>query len=157
MYASRSDFTLLSCVWRSSDNGVNWTNIGLGNGITTSGRTLLGVSPANPAVLYVLQSKGDLFGVLYRSNDSGKTYKVQVKASSSTNYFGNATDGSGTTGQAWYDMAICVNPKDVDEVHIGGMIALNRPTVVLASQLKVDIGTRIQLVIFTRIFMHLNM
>jgi photosystem II stability/assembly factor-like uncharacterized protein len=123
MYASRSDFTLLSCVWRSSDNGVNWTNIGLGNGITTSGRTLLGVSPANPAVLYVLQSKGDLFGVLYRSNDSGKTYKVQVKASSSTNYFGNATDGSGTTGQAWYDMAICVNPKDVEEVHIGGMIA----------------------------------
>ena len=121
MYASRTDQTRLECVWRSADNGVNWKNIGFTNGVTTSGRTLLAVSPANPAVLYVLQSKGDLFGALYRSNDSGLTYKLQTK--SSINYFGQETDGSGTTGQALYDMAICVNPKDVDEVHIGGLIA----------------------------------
>jgi len=121
MYASRTDQTRLECVWRSADNGLNWNNVGFLNGITNSGRTLLAVSPANPAVVYALQSKGDLFGALYRSNDSGLTYKIQTK--STINYFGQETDGTGTTGQALYDMAICVNPKDVDEVHIGGLIA----------------------------------
>lgn len=109
---------------RSTNGGVNWTSIGSAQGITNSGRTLLGVSPANPGVVYAVQASGSIFGRMYKSTDSGQTFITTVIGNSSngTNYFGYNSDGTGTTGQATYDMAICVNPIDADEVHIAGII-----------------------------------
>ncbi len=126
MYASRDDMSNLLCVWKSSDNGNTWSVISFTNGITSSGRTLLAVSPDDPAVVYAVMSKGldqtAIFNALFKSTDSGSNYKLIVKGSSSNNFFGNETNGTGTTGQAWYDMAICVNPSNVNEVHIAGTI-----------------------------------
>lgn len=126
MYASRDDMSNLLCVWKSTDNGNTWSVINYTNGITSTGRTLLAVSPDDPAVVYAVMSTGynqtSIFNALFKSTDSGSTYKQIIKGSSSNNFFGNETNGTGTTGQAWYDMAICVNPKDVDEVHIAGTI-----------------------------------
>jgi len=126
MYASRRASNL-TCVWMSLDNGLNWTNSSGLNSISHSGRTLLAVCPSSPAVVYAVFSnpislEDEIFGALYKSSDSGATYQLQVKGSSSKNYFGNKPDGTGTTGQAGYDMAICVNPKDANEVHIAGLI-----------------------------------
>jgi len=123
MYASTTSGT--SCVWRSNDNGLNWTPIGSNSGITTAGRTLLAVSPNNPAVVYAVQASGNLFGKFYKSTDTGKTYTALItgSAASGTNFFGYEIDGKGTTGQATYDMAICVNPNNANEVHIAGIIA----------------------------------
>ena len=122
MYASGSTGT--SCVWRSADNGLTWTPIGTASGITNTGRTLLGVSPANPNVVYAVQASGSLFGRMYKSTDAGLTYTTTVvgSPSSGTNYFGYDPSGTGTTGQATYDMAICVSPTDANEVHIAGII-----------------------------------
>jgi hypothetical protein len=122
MYASGSSGT--SCVWRSADMGLTWTAIGSGNGITNTGRTLLGVSPANPDVVYAVQASGSVFGRMYKSTDAGNNYVTTVigSAASGTNYFGYETNGAGTTGQATYDMAICVNPVNADEVYIAGII-----------------------------------
>jgi hypothetical protein len=122
MYASGSGGT--SCVWRSADNGVTWTAITSGNGITNAGRTLLGVSPANANIVYAVQASGSLFGRMYKSTDGGVTYTTTVVGSpaSGTNFFGYEPSGTGTSGQATYDMAICVNPTDATEVHIAGII-----------------------------------
>ncbi|WP_315822333.1 VPS10 domain-containing protein [Paraflavitalea speifideaquila] len=122
MYTSGSGGT--SSVWRSTDNGVAWTAITVANGITNTGRTLIGVSPANVGVVYAVQASGSLFGRMYRSVDTGKTYVTTVTGSpgSGTNYFGYETNGTGTSGQATYDMAICVNPSNINEVMIGGII-----------------------------------
>ncbi|MDF2188400.1 T9SS type A sorting domain-containing protein [Paraflavitalea sp. CAU 1676] len=122
MYASGSGGT--SCVWRSTNNGVTWTAITVANGITNTGRTLIGVSVANTAVVYAVQANGSLFGRMYKSTDTGKTYITTVVGSpgSGTNYFGYETNGTGTSGQATYDMAICVNPSNINEVMIGGII-----------------------------------
>ena len=122
MYASGSGGT--SSVWRSTDNGVTWTAITVANGITNVGRTLIGVSPADPAVVYAVQASGSLFGRMYRSVDTGKTYVTTVVGApaSGTNYFGYEPTGTGTSGQATYDMAICVNPSNINEVMIGGII-----------------------------------
>lgn len=122
MYSCGSSGT--SCVWRSTDNGVNWTAITSGSGITNTGRTLMAVSAANPAIVYAVQANGSEFGRLYKSTDTGKTYSTTVtgSASSGTNYFGYETTGTGTGGQATYDMAICVNPLNASEVHIAGII-----------------------------------
>jgi hypothetical protein len=122
MYASGSGGA--SSVWRSTDNGVTWTAITVANGITNMGRTLIGVSPANPDVVYAVQASGSLFGRMYKSTDAGNTYVTTVvgNPASGTNYFGYETNGTGTSGQATYDMAICVNPSNINEVMIAGII-----------------------------------
>jgi hypothetical protein len=123
MYASSISGT--SCVWRSIDNGLNWTAIGATSGITTAGRTLLAVAPNNAAIVYAVQANGSVFGKFYKSTDTGKTYTAIItgSAASGTNFFGYEIDGKGTTGQATYDMAICVNPTNANEVHIAGVIS----------------------------------
>jgi photosystem II stability/assembly factor-like uncharacterized protein len=41
--------------------------------------------------------------------------------SSSPNILGGAPDGSGTGGQAWYDLSIAVSPSNANEVYVGGI------------------------------------
>jgi photosystem II stability/assembly factor-like uncharacterized protein len=122
MYASGSSSN--NSVWRSADNGLTWAVLTSTEGITQSGRTLLAVSPSNPNLVYAVQASGSVFGRMYRSLNSGQTFETTVigNPSQGTNYFGYETNGTGTTGQATYDMAICVNPENANEVHIAGII-----------------------------------
>ncbi|HET9057414.1 MAG TPA: fibronectin type III domain-containing protein, partial [Chitinophagaceae bacterium] len=126
MYASGngSSTSAISPFWRSSDNGVTWTSIGSANGIDAYGRTLIGVSPNNPNIVYAVQANGSIFGKFYKSTNAGANFTTLItgNASTGTNYFGYDATGRGTTGQATYDMAICVNPLNVNEVHIAGII-----------------------------------
>lgn len=119
MYASTSS---TSTFWRSVDSGKTWTNIT--SGITTSGRSLIGVSANNANVVYIVQASGSLFGRMLKSTDGGTTFTTTVTGSPSggTNYFGYETNGTGLTGQATHDMAIAVNPANANEVHIAGII-----------------------------------
>jgi hypothetical protein len=119
MYASGS-----TQVVRSVDNGVTWSVIGVSLGITNTGRTLVSVTPANPNYVYVVQANGSLFGRLYRSTNDGASFSTMVigDPATNTNYFGYNTDGSGLTGQAGHDMAMCVSPTNANEVHIAGII-----------------------------------
>ncbi len=118
MYATGSD------VYRSVDNGVSWTVVGAAEGITNTGRTLVAVSVANPNYVYVVQAAGSLFGRMYKSTDAGLTFITTVvgNPASGTNYFGYETNGTGTTGQATYDMAMDVSPTNAAEVYIAGII-----------------------------------
>lgn len=122
MYAASQGGT--SCVWRSTNNGATWTAIGSTSGITNVGRTMIGVSANNASVVYVIQSSGSLFGKLYKSTDSGATYTTLITGNpaNGTNFFGYESNGKGSGGQAYYDMAIAVNPNDVNEIHIAGII-----------------------------------
>lgn len=109
---------------RSTDTGKTWVGIDTNAGMYKLGRTLIAVTAANPARVYVLQASGSVMGRFYVSNDSGKTYQTTVigKASEGTNYLGYSADGTDTRGQASYDLAICANPVNADEVHIAGII-----------------------------------
>lgn len=105
-------------VHTSTDGGATFTQIqpGLFNG----GAKMIGVSPDDPNVVYVLDADGSAFGDIYRSNDSGTTYASL--GHTNRNYFGYDTAGFGGNGQAPRDMAIAVDPDDVDEVHIAGVL-----------------------------------
>ncbi|MFZ4545064.1 MAG: T9SS type A sorting domain-containing protein [Saprospiraceae bacterium] len=105
---------------RSTDLGASWTNVKL----AASGRTLLAVSPSNNNIVYAVQAKGDIFGRFYRSEDAGQTFNATIVGDpqNGTNFFGYDPLGLDARGQANYDMAICVNPKNPDEVHIAGII-----------------------------------
>ncbi|MEQ1675428.1 MAG: hypothetical protein ABL876_01930 [Chitinophagaceae bacterium] len=118
MYASGTD------VYRSTDNGINWTQVTAAMGITNTGRTLVAVSAANPNYVYAVQASGSLFGRLYKSTDAGLTFTTTVvgNPASGTNYFGYETSGTGTSGQATYDMALDVSPTNPSEVYIAGII-----------------------------------
>lgn len=118
MYASGSN------VFRSADGGSTWTQLGITQGITNSGRTLISVSPNDPLVVYAVQANGSEFGRMYKSTDGGLTFVTTVtgSAANGTNYFGYSTNGTGTGGQASYDMAMTVNPENANEVYIAGII-----------------------------------
>lgn len=118
MYASGND------VYRSIDNGITWTPVGVPQGITNSGRTLISVSAANPNIVYAVQASGSIFGRMYRSTDAGQNFVTTVigDPANGTNYFGYATNGTGTTGQATYDMGMDVSPVNADDVYIAGII-----------------------------------
>ncbi len=124
MYASGSD------VVRSVDNGATWNPVGVGQGITNTGRTLVAVSAADPNVVYAVQASGSLFGRMYRSSDAGLSFVTTVIGSpaTGTNFFGYETTGTGTTGQATYDMGMDVSPTNADDVYIAGIIVWRSTT-----------------------------
>ncbi|MBL0272670.1 MAG: PKD domain-containing protein [Chitinophagaceae bacterium] len=111
-------------VVRSVDNGVTWTTLGAAQGITNSGRTLVAVSAANPNTVYAVQASGSLFGRMYKSTDAGLTFVTTVvgNPASGTNYFGYEASGTGTSGQAGYDMGMDVSPTNANDVYIAGII-----------------------------------
>jgi photosystem II stability/assembly factor-like uncharacterized protein len=107
-----------STIYRTNDGGANWNQIV--NGLTGSRyRPLIAVTPANPEVIYALFSESDYsFHGLYKSVDSGDNWTQQ---SNSPNIFGWNTDGTGTGGQAWYDMSLGVAPNNENLVYVGGI------------------------------------
>ncbi|HTF80364.1 MAG TPA: hypothetical protein VL947_01520, partial [Cytophagales bacterium] len=91
VYACGDDF------FRSDDGGLSFSPITAG--ISTSGRSFLAVTPANPSYVYVLQAKGAQMGYVYRSANSGVSFTTRLTA--------NSNDGSlyYMGEQAWHDMA----------------------------------------------------
>lgn len=85
----------------------------------TSNPKMLGVSEQNPQVLYVLESQGRRFGALYKSENAGLSF---TKLNHSQNFLGYSTVGDDENGQAPRDMAIAVNPRNAQEVHIAGIL-----------------------------------
>lgn len=85
-----------------------------------SGTKMLGVSPDNPAIVYMLEESSGVFGGFYKSTDSGDTFTELNHVGK--NYFGYSSTASDNSGQAPRDMDVAVNPTDANEVHIAGVL-----------------------------------
>ncbi len=115
-------FACTDQLYRSVADGAAFT----GSGITglppgdEVGRMAVALTPADPLTVYVLCSNelDNSFLGLYRSTDGGSTFTLM---SSSPNIFGYQDDGSDSGGQAWYDMALAVDPQDANTVYVGGI------------------------------------
>jgi len=105
--------------YRSNDTGDSFTNIVSGLPTTGVSRFALGVTVANPAYVYILvgASNQGFYG-MYRSTDSGSTWTQQ---STSPNILGWDVNGGGSGGQAWYDLAMEVDPNNADVIYTGGV------------------------------------
>ena len=100
-----------SSYYKSTDGGDNFTQI-TSNLPMTSGRLVLGVSPANPNMVYVLSANTGqnsfAYQGLFKSLDSGQTF------TKTTNTFDILE-----SNQAWFDLALEVSPTNADELYIG--------------------------------------
>ncbi|MBK7212662.1 MAG: hypothetical protein IPH88_05060, partial [Bacteroidales bacterium] len=112
LYAVRS-----GAFYRSLDAGETWTQ--LANGLASGTRGVIGVTPANPEVIYFMLAQSDNgFSAMFRSMDGGESF---TQRSNSPNILGWSCDGSDGGGQAWYDLAIAVDLLNADIVYTGGV------------------------------------
>jgi photosystem II stability/assembly factor-like uncharacterized protein len=110
IYASGNGFH------KSTDGGANFTTVG---GFS-NGPKMIGVSPDNSTTVYVVEAANGGFDGFYKSTNSGTSFTELNHTG--RNYFGYDTAGIQSGGQAPRDMDITVNPADVDEVHIAGVL-----------------------------------
>lgn len=106
-------------VYRSTNGGASFTQI-TGFGTASNNYKMMGVSPANPNVVYVLESQGGRFGAFYKSTNSGASYTKLIDGDD-INYFGYSATGDDDRGQAPRDMDVAVSLSDAEEVHIAGI------------------------------------
>ncbi len=103
--------------YRSTDNGATWSSNA--TGLSSGQRMVVAVTAANPEYVYLLQSKSDNgFKALYRSTDGGTTFTTRA---TSPNIMDWSCDGSGSGGQAWYDLEIAASPTNAELIFAGGV------------------------------------
>lgn len=103
--------------YRSSNTGESWTEIT--SGISSGGRMVIGVSPANNNYVYICRSNSNnSFGGVYLSTDAGLNFTLKATG---PNIFDYKCDGSGSASQASYDLCIAVDPVNADIVYIGSI------------------------------------
>ena len=86
-----------------------------------SGPKMIGVSAADSDVVYVVESASGKFGGFYKSTDGGLNFS-QIDHGTN-NYFGYSSTADDNLGQAPRDMDIVVNPYNVNDVHIAGILS----------------------------------
>lgn len=99
---------------KSVDGGATWTET---PGFASQPK-MMGVSPADDNVIYMVEAAGGSFGALYISTDQGDNFTEIPQGNN--NYFGYDINSSG--GQAPRDMDIAVSPSDINEVHVSGVL-----------------------------------
>ncbi len=109
IYASRSgDF------YKSTDNGETWVkNYQTGN----HDRAVIGVSPADPEVVYFVTVNNSSYGGTYKSDDSGETWTLMSDTPNIMSWGCNGGDG----GQGWYDLDVAVDPLNANIVYVAGV------------------------------------
>ncbi|CAI8157650.1 MAG: Xyloglucanase [Cryomorphaceae bacterium] len=105
-------------IYRSADAGDNWTQ--LTNGLPTSGKYRCEVAVSGtPGKLYVVYGDSNYgYGGVYRSTNGGNSWSLM---SSTPNIMGWANNGSGSGGQAWYDLTIACDPNAENTIYVGGV------------------------------------
>ncbi len=98
----------ISSFYRSVDQGNTWTQITTGLPFN-QGRSVIGVTPANPNYVYLLiiDNNANLVGV-YRSSNSGQSF---IKRDNGTDILENT--------QGWYDLALEVSPTNPETIYTG--------------------------------------
>ncbi|MBT8375588.1 MAG: T9SS type A sorting domain-containing protein [Bacteroidia bacterium] len=110
VYASGNGF------YRSDNGGLTFTQV---FSSFSNGPKMIGVSPASPITVYVVESSNGTFNGFYKSTTDGLLFNKL--SHTGKNYFGYSSTADDNLGQAPRDMDIVVSPTNIDEVHIAGI------------------------------------
>jgi gliding motility-associated-like protein len=113
IFAARTSARL----YKSTDNGVNFSQVT--NGLPTGkSRLAIAVTPADSNFVYVVVTNQRTFQGLYLSTNRGTSF---TQMSNSPNIMDYSHLGTGTSGQAWYDLDIAADPSDKTIVNVCGV------------------------------------
>ena len=114
-------------VYRSTDNGDNFTEVTPPDGGVTIERIEMAIAPSSSSltastVIYAIGQNGSNdVGYIQKSSDGGDNWtNVTVPAYVEQNCTNSGTEDF-SRGQAWYDLIASVKPDDPDFVIIGGI------------------------------------
>lgn len=100
-----------------SEDGNTWTNAGASFPTGNTWRIGLAVQPNNPNVVYALICRANDFhlrGVWRLDRGDGKWREVE---GAPKQLFG---DDPSEEGQGWYDLAIAIDPNNINRIYLGG-------------------------------------
>ncbi len=113
-------------VYKSTNDGANWTGIALSSYPSTASRSSISFAPSNPDVAYLLTYTGGNVN----NREEIKFYKINVVAGTSIDRSGNLPDFSAMGGvaqsngflttQGGYDIVVAVKPDNENFVLIAG-------------------------------------
>jgi PKD repeat protein/photosystem II stability/assembly factor-like uncharacterized protein len=108
-------------IYKSNNNGQSWGVVSH-SALPTGGirRIELAVTPHDSNYIYALygESTNNGFLAICRSTDGGDTW---AQMANSPNLLGWQVSGNDVGGQAWYDLALAVNPTNKNELYVGGV------------------------------------
>ena len=104
-------------LYKSTNNGQSWSQItsGLPSG---KYRMAVAVTPADSNYVYVVVTNSSTFEGLYLSTNRGSSF---TQMSDTPNIMDYSHLGTGTGGQAWYDLDIAADPVDKTIVNVCGV------------------------------------
>ena len=121
VYASTLSNAGTSQIFRSTDNGITWTQV---TNLTGINRIDLAVTPALPNVVSALCANtsglGGLQGV-YSSANSGASFTQVIVGTCTNNMLCSKYNGAACGGQGVYDLAYTIHPTNTNEVWIAGV------------------------------------
>lgn len=101
----------------STNNGTSFTQVT--SGLPTGKRRMvIGVTEDDSNFVYVLVTNQRTYEGIYLSTDKGSNF---TRMSNTPNIMDYSANGSGTSGQAWYDLDVAVDPKDKASIYVGGV------------------------------------
>jgi len=110
--------TRVGLFYKSTDNGITWTQISSGIPTTGISRGVISVSPLDSTLVYFWLANGSVHQGFYLSRNGGTSFQLM---STTPNIHANSIDGSGTSGQAWYDKTMTVDPTNAGIIYCGGV------------------------------------
>lgn len=123
IYASTFNYYYCGAtVFRSTDSGASFSVLNTGIPSSQVNRITIGVTPADPDVVYALCSAcsdNGFFG-LYRSSDAGETW-AKAPNSNNINVLSWLPHGHDQGGQGFFTLALSVDPQNPDHLHAGGV------------------------------------
>ncbi len=107
--------------YRSINGGNAWSIVSSGFTTASKRRLAIAVTRAQPDLVYVIavNSNRGMEG-LYKSSNKGANFALQLSGTV-YNPLSNSQNGTGTTGQGEYDLAIESSPSDSNIVYVGGI------------------------------------
>lgn len=103
--------------YRSVNGGDSWTLQPASIGYPTGGRLVIGVTPANDSLVYLVGGAAQFQGC-FVSRNFGVSFTT---ASTTPNILGYEYDGSDAKSQAGYDLDIFVEPANPLMLYVGGV------------------------------------